>query len=76
MIINMKVMMILIVVDVLRTVPKSLERGLEELEIRERIETIQTIAKESRSLEETWCQSDSSERPPVKTGVKNSLVVK
>ena len=34
--------MILIVTGILGTVPKGLERGLEELEIRGRIETIQT----------------------------------
>ena len=37
---NMKVTVIPIVVDMLGTVPKSLENRLEELEIRERIETI------------------------------------
>ena len=42
---NMKVTMTPIVVDALGTVvPKSLERNLEELEIRGRIETIQTTA--------------------------------
>ena len=32
------------VVGVLGTVPKGLEKGLEEVEIEERIETIQTTA--------------------------------
>ena len=41
---NMKVTMIPIVVGVLGTVPKSLERRLEELKIKRRIETIQTTA--------------------------------
>ena len=36
--------MILIVFDVLGMVPKGLEKRLEELEIRGRIETIQTTA--------------------------------
>ena len=40
---NMRVMMMIpIVIGVLGTVPKGLERGLEQLEIRGRIETIQT----------------------------------
>ena len=40
----MRVMVILIVINWLGTVPKGLERELEEFEIRGRIETIQTIA--------------------------------
>ena len=52
-------------------VPKGLEKGLEELEIRERMKTIQT--KEFlRFREEFWrpktCRhSDFSEGPPGKT---------
>ena len=41
---NMKLKVIPIVIGALGTVPKGLERGLENLEIRGRIETIQTIA--------------------------------
>ena len=41
---NMKVKVIPIVVGALGTVPKGLERGLESLEIRGRIETIQNTA--------------------------------
>ena len=40
----MKVVAIEIVIGALETIPKDLKRGLEELEIEERIETIQTIA--------------------------------
>ena len=40
----MKVTVIPVVIGILGTIPKSLERGLEELEIRERIENIQTKA--------------------------------
>ena len=41
---NMRVMVILIVIGVLGTVPRDLEKGLEELEFRGQIETIQTTA--------------------------------
>ena len=41
---NMRVKMIPIVVGALGTVPINLEKRLEELEIRGRIETIQTTA--------------------------------
>ena len=39
---NMKVMFITIVIDTFGTVTKGLLKGLEDLEIREREETIQT----------------------------------
>ena len=39
---NMKVTVVPLVIGALRTVPKGLERGLEELKIGGRIETIQT----------------------------------
>ena len=38
---NMRVMVIPVVIGAFGTVPKGLERGLEELELGERIETIQ-----------------------------------
>ena len=41
---NMRVKVIPIVVGALGTIPKSLEKRLEDLEIRGRIETIQTTA--------------------------------
>ena len=40
----MKLTVIPVVIGTLGTVPKGLERGLEELEIRERIEIIETTA--------------------------------
>ena len=73
----MRMTVILIEVDALRMVPKRLKRKLEEVEIRGRIETIQTAAllrsclstlylDMSRRTEATFSHSDSSERPPVK----------
>ena len=49
---NMKATMILIVIGALRTVHKGLEKGLEELEIGGRIDTIQTtsLLKSARIL--------------------------
>ena len=74
---NMRVMVIPIVIGKFETVPKSLERELEELEISGQIETNQstTLLKSARILrrvEETCYHSDSSERPSAKAGVKNS----
>ena len=46
----MRVMVILMVIDTLGTIPKGLEKRLEGLEIRERIETIQTSASILRSV--------------------------
>ena len=56
---NMKVTVIPIVIDALRTVTKGLVQGLEDLEIRGWVETIQTIAllRSARILRrvlETW----------------------
>ena len=56
---NVMVPVIPIAVGALRTVPKGLERGLEELEIRGRIETIQTttllrLARILGRVQETW----------------------
>ena len=45
----MKVTVVPIVVDALEQAPKCLERGLEQLEIRGRIETIQTTTALLRS---------------------------
>ena len=57
------------------------KKRLKELEIRDRIETIQTkIGKNTQKSpwgpEETYCYSDLSERPKLKTGVENLQVVK
>ena len=78
----MKVMEIPIVISELGTVSKSLVRGLEELEIGGRTETIKTPSllrsgrilsrnTESRRFEETYSLSDLSERSLANTGVKN-----
>ena len=66
-----------IVIVAIRTVPKGLESGLEELEIGGRIENIQTetllrsVRILGRVLEEACCHTDYSERSSTNTGVKN-----
>ena len=67
---NMRMTVKTIVVSLLGTVLKILERELEELEIRERNETIQTALLRSTRVQETCCHSDFSERRNVKAGVK------
>ena len=72
----MKVMVILIVIGALGTITKGFVKGLEDLEIRGRVETIQTTvllgsARILRRVQET-CPSDSSEKLSANTGVKNS----
>ena len=47
------------------TITKGLLKGLENLEVAERVETIQT------RLEETCCHSNSSEKPSANTDEKN-----
>ena len=74
---NMKVMFISMVIGALGTVTKGLELGLEDLQIRGRVETIQTRALLRsawilRKVLETCCHSDSGEKPLAITGVKNS----
>ena len=77
---NMKVTVIAIIIGALGTISKGLERGVEELEIGGRAETIQTTAllrsTKILRLEETCCHLDSSERVSVNAGVKNSQGVK
>ena len=53
---NIKVMVIPIIVGVLETVLKNMEKKLDELEIRGRIKTIQTTAglKSARTLRRKW----------------------
>ena len=56
---NMKVTVILEVIDVLGTITKQLIQGLEDMEKRERVETIQTTvfltsARTLRRVLETW----------------------
>ena len=75
---NIKVTVISIVMGALGTIPNGLVQGLEYLEIREQVATIQTIAlrlsrtwRKSWRLEETWCHLNTSENPYAITGVKN-----
>ena len=78
---NMKVTKIPIVIGALGTIPKGLIKGLEDLEIRGQLVTIQTTtllrsARILRKVEETCFHSNSSENPSTKIGVKNSKKVK
>ena len=74
----MKVTIVPIVIGALGTVTKGLLKGLENLEVGGRVETIQTTAllrmawDESWRLEETCCHSNSREKPSANTDVKNS----
>ena len=77
---NMKVTIVPIVIGALGTMTKGLLKGLEDLEIGGRTETIQMTAllrtarimRKSWRFEETCCHSNSSEKPSVNTDVKNS----
>ena len=76
---NLLVTIIPIVIGAFGTVTKGLLKGLEDLELGGRVDTIQTTAllrtvrilKESWRLEETCCHSHSSEKPSANTDVKN-----
>ena len=76
----MKVKIIPIVIGAFGTVTKGLIKGLEDLEISGRVETIQRTAllktarilRRVKRLEETCFHSISSERPSAYTDVKNS----
>ena len=64
----MKVMVTLIVIGVLGTILKGLEKGMEKLEIRGRIKAIQIICPgDLKKLAFT----QTREKPPVETDVKN-----
>ena len=72
----MKVTIAPIVIGGLGTITKGLLKGLEDLEVGGRVETIQMTAlqrtwDESWRLEEICCHSNSSERPSADTDVKN-----
>ena len=67
----MRVIVISIVVGVLGTVQKGIKK-MEELEIRGRIETIQTMALLKLTRIFRFCHSDSTGKPPGKDGGKNS----
>ena len=73
----MKVAIIPIVIGAFGKVTKGWLKGLEDLEVGGRVETIQTTAllKTARILRrvtETWGDSISSERPSAYADVKNS----
>ena len=74
----MKITIIPIVIGALSTVTKGLLQGLEDLQIRVRVEAIQTTAslrsaRITRRVLETFRHSNSnSERPSAKADVKNS----
>ena len=77
---NMQVKIIPIVIVTFGTVTKGLLKGLEDLEVGRRVETIQTTAllRTARILrrvletEETCCPSDFSEKPSAIADVKSS----
>ena len=63
-----------IVIGVLGTIRKGLEKGLEDLDTRGQIKTIQTSAllRSARILKrvlETCCHSNSREEPPANASV-------
>ena len=73
----MQVTIIPIVIGAFGTVTKGLLKGLEDLEVGKWVETIQTTAllrtaRILRRLEETYCYSDSSEKPSANADVKSS----
>ena len=73
----MKVTIVPIVIGAFGTITKGLLKGLEDLEVGGRVETIQMIAllrtaRILRRVAETCCHSNSSERRSANTDVKNS----
>ena len=77
---NMKVTIIPIVIGAFGTVTKGLLKGLEDLEVGGRVETIQTttllrmarILRRVLEIEETCSHSTPNERPSVDADVKKS----
>ena len=75
---NMKVTAIPILTGALCTITKGLVQELEDLEIKKRIEAIQTTALlrlarifiRVQELDETCCNSNFFEKPSANTGVK------
>ena len=66
-----------IIIEALDIVTKGLIKGLEDLEIKGRVETIQTTTllrsvRILRRVLETCCHSDSREKPSADADVKNS----
>ena len=73
----MKVTIIPIVIGAFDIVTKELSKGLEDLEVGGRVETIQNTAllrtaRILRKVLETCCHSNASERQSAKAGVKKS----
>ena len=70
-------MVIPIIICALRTVNEGLAQGRENLEIRGRVDTIQTTAllRSARGVLKTGCHSNSSEKPSANAGVKNSKII-
>ena len=73
----MKVIIITIVIGAFSTVTKGLLKGLEDLKVGGRVETIHYWERpeyweESWRLEETWSHSNTSERRSASADVKNS----
>ena len=74
---NMKVTIVPIVIGAFGTVTKGLLKGLEDLEVGGRVETMQNTAvlRTARILRrflEICCHSNSNKRPSALTEVKNS----
>ena len=69
-----------IVIGALRTVTKGLVQGLEDLEIRELVDTIQTAALlrsaivSKKIIVEICCRWKFSEKPSANAGVKKSQI--
>ena len=75
---NMKVTIIPIMIGAFGTVTKGLLKGLEDLDVGGRVETIQStallrMARILRRVLETCCHSNLSEKPLAKTDVKKTL---
>ena len=74
---NMKVTIIPIVIDAFGTVTKGILKGLEDLKVGGRMETIQTTAllrtaRILRKILETYCHLNSTESQSANADVKNS----
>ena len=79
----MQVTIIPNVIGAFGTLTKGLLKGLEDLEVGRRMETIQTtellrtarILRKSWRHEETCCHSYSSEKPSANADVKSSIIM-
>ena len=78
---NMRVTLIPIVSGTLGTVPKGLDQGLKELEIRERIETVlakigQNTEKSPGDLRRLIVTQTSEKKPSANADLRNSSEVR